>query len=725
MKHLMRLIIRRLCAIFLTSTCLFQWTTAKGAFGVTSSGGYYMVDTGAGLVFKVNQSNGDITSLKFNGTEYQATDKNTHIASGLGTPTTVTATTYGNNYIKIAITTDPTNAVVNSLTQYLMVKNGYNNIYLATYVTAEPAVGELRWITRLQSAYFTNSPVQSDLRGNTGAIESSDVFGMADGTSRSKYYGRHRAMELTCNGASGANIGVWMVFDNRESSAGGPFYRDIENQCGTDEEIYNYMNSGHEQTEAWRVNVLCGPYALMFTTGAPPALPLDYSWIETGGLNLTGWFSATNRGAVSGVASGIPGGFQSIVGFANTSAQYWAVISSNGTYITPLMKPGTYTATLFKGELPVGGGGVTVSAGTTNTLNLASAETMPNSIFKIGEWDGTPASFLNAGNIINMHPQDIRCAGTSGTNWGPTTFSVGVNSNSDFPSIQMRATNSPTTILFNLAASQIAALSLRLGMTCAYNNGRPQVTINGHSLPYPGASSQPNSRSFTTGTWRGNEVNETYSISSSYLLTGQNTLTITPVSGNADLGPWLSAGWVFDAIELVVPNTSPAIPATPTNLLATALNGSQIKLTWKDNATNEINYLIERSADNISFNLISALTAGVTNFMDTGLAPGTTNYYRVRAANAGGNSSYSNIAGARTIPFQFGNVTTPGTNLVLSGTGGTPGGSYTILATTNLLLPLAQWSAAGTGFFDTNGNFTASNSVTASNPNRFYLIRLP
>jgi rhamnogalacturonan endolyase len=721
----MRLIIRRLCTILLTATCLFQWTAAQGAFGVTSSGGYYTVDTGAGLVFKVNQSNGDITSLKINGTEYQATDKNTHIASGLGTPTTVTATTYGNNYIKIAITTDPTNAVVNSLTQYLMVKNGYNNIYLATYVTTEPAVGELRWSTRLQSAYFTNSPVPSDLRGNTGAIESTDVYGMADGTTRSKYYGRHRAMELTYNGASGANIGVWMVFDNRESSAGGPFYRDIENQCGTDEEVYNYMNSGHEQTEAWRMNVLCGPYALVFTTGAPPALPLDFSWIETGGLDLTGWVSATNRGALAGVASGIPAGFQGVVGFANTNAQYWAVISSNGTYTTPLMKPGTYAVTLFKGELPVGSSTVTVSTGTTNTLNLASTETLPNFIFKIGEWDGTPAGFLNASNIVNMHPQDIRCAGASGTNWGPMTFTVGVNSDRDFPSIQLRATNSPTTILFNLTAGQIATLSLRIGMTCAYNNGRPQVVINSHSLSYPGASSQPNSRSFTTGTWRGNETNETYSISSSYLLAGQNTLTITPVSGNADLGPWLSAGWVFDAAELMVPNTSPAIPATPTNLTATALNGSQIRLTWKDNATNEINYLVERSADNLTFNLIAALAAGTTNFTDTRLASGTTNFYRARAANAGGNSGYSNVASARTIPFQFGGVNALGTNLVVSGTGGTPGSSYTILASTNLLLPVAQWSTAGTGSFDTNGNFTASNSVTTGSPRRFYLIRLP
>src|ERR1041384_2125871 len=120
----------------------------------------------------------------------------------------------------------------------------------------------MRWITRMNPSVIGTGPAPSDLRKNTGAIESSDVFGMADGTTRSKYYGdtsthsKDRAMDLTYCGATGPAVGVWMVFGNRESSSGGPFFRDIQNQCGTDQEIYNYMNSGHNQTEAWRTNVL-------------------------------------------------------------------------------------------------------------------------------------------------------------------------------------------------------------------------------------------------------------------------------------------------------------------------------------------------------------------------------------------------------------------------------------------------------------------------------------
>src|SRR5690242_4713572 len=98
---------------FLTILALLLPLRSWATFGVTSLSGSYTVDTGAGLVFKVNQSSGDITSIQSNGVEYQATDKNSHLISGLGTAT-VTATTFGDSYIKISITTSPTNSVVSS-----------------------------------------------------------------------------------------------------------------------------------------------------------------------------------------------------------------------------------------------------------------------------------------------------------------------------------------------------------------------------------------------------------------------------------------------------------------------------------------------------------------------------------------------------------------------------------------------------------------------------------
>jgi rhamnogalacturonan endolyase len=694
------------------------------AFGISSSSGSYTVDTGAGLVFKVNQTSGDITSIQYNGTEYQATDKNSQIASGLGTATVI-ATTYGNSYIKITIATSPTNSVVNSLTHYLMVTNGLNTIFMATYAAAEPAVGELRWITRLQSAKLTNGPIPSDIRNTTNAIESSDVFGRADGTTRSKYYGdtsthgKDRAMDLTYCGATGAGIGVWMVFDNpRESSSGGPFYRDIQNQCGTDQEIYNYMNSGHNQTDAWRTNVLHGPYALVFTTGSPPALPLDYSWIETSGLNLTGWVSKSNRGAVSGVVSGIPAGFQAVVGFANTNAEYWALVSSNGTYSAPLMIPGIYTAILYKGELEVATNSLTISAGQTNTLNVTSSETAPNYVFKIGEWDGTPNGFLNADKIITMHPSDIRMS-----QWGPATYTVG-DPISTFPMACWQTNNNPVTIQFNLATLPTNNLTLRFGITCAYAGGRPKPTVNSYTpSSNPSPSSQPSSRSLTVGTYRGNNWLYTFSIPASAFVLGQNTLVLNIISGSGSIGSYLNPGCAFDAVELDYPDTGPSLPAAPSSLIAKFITSSQIYLAWSDNSTNEINFLVERSLDNVSYTLVGAVTTGITNFIDASSPAGATLYYRVRSANPTGNSPYSNVA--TPTPPNISAAYISGKNFILNGTGGFPGATYYVQSTTDLASPRTLWSRIATNTFDSSGNLSFSQSLVADSPRQFFTLQLP
>jgi rhamnogalacturonan endolyase len=437
------------------------------------------------------------------------------------------------------------------LTHYYIAQNGFDNIYMATYVTSEPSVGELRYIFRGQYNVIPNGPAPSNNNGNNGAIESSDVFGHSNGQTTSKYYGNEQERNLTVKGATGTGVGVFTAFGNRESSSGGPFYHDIENQgdgAGSDQEIYNYMNSGHNQTEANRVNVLHGPYAYCFTTGGTPAVP-DMSFIAN--LGLTGYVNSAGRGRV--VLNGIAGrdtAYTYTLGFANSTAQYWVTASaSNGSCECFNMKPGTYTMTIYKNELAVWTGNATVTAGnptTFNTITVTGDPSTTSTIWRIGNWDGTPLEFLNGTLMNSMHPSDVRMS-----HWAPTTFTVGSSSTGSYPSVQYRGTNTPTTVKFNLTSTQAgAAHTLKIGITDAYNNGRPSVVINGHALSNPGASSQPNSRSFTVGSYRGNNTTFSYSIPAADFVTGQNTMTIAPISGSSDLGPWLSAAFSYDCVEL-------------------------------------------------------------------------------------------------------------------------------------------------------------------------------
>jgi Repeat of unknown function (DUF5650)/Fibronectin type III domain len=91
-------------------------------------------------------------------------------------------------------------------------------------------------------------------------------------------------------------------------------------------------------------------------------------------------------------------------------------------------------------------------------------------------------------------------------------------------------------------------------------------------------------------------------------------------------------------------------PAAPTNLVATALSSSQIGLSWTDNANNETGFQVQRSTNGVNFTAIATLGANVTTYTDNGRTPATTYYYRVGAFNASGNSAFSNVASATTLP---------------------------------------------------------------------------
>lgn len=534
---------------FILTVVMVTFTNVTGtvnvyaaSIDVNDNGSVILVNTGAGLVYTINKSNGDMTSCKLNGTELNAKNKASQISSGLGSADVKWSTFSSGSQVLITCKTS-------TLTQYYASKYGDNTIYMATYITAEPSVGELRYVFRGDMNVLKNVPTYSDLRSNSGAIESTDVYGFSNGYSASKYYGNDQAKDLTIKGVTGDNVGVFMAYGNRETSSGGPFQRDIQFQTAYPDnmntEINNYMNSTHAKTEDFRTG-LFGPYALCFTNGVTPTLP-DYKWMS--GLGIQGYVTESNRGKVSiNGLTGMDTKYTYTIGFANSTAQYWAKASSNGAAICSNMKPGTYTMTVYKGELGVYTESVKVTAGVTTTIPVRTINADPSktaTIWRVGNWDGTPLEFLNGANIQYRHPSDKR-----NTSWGPITFALG-SSDNKFPAAQFRGANSPTTVTFNLDSNQMAvAHTLKIGITTAYNNGRPSVTINGHALPDQSAPIEPGQRTLTVGTYRGNNATFTWNVPASYFVSGQNTMTIKPVSGSSDTSAYLSASYAYDCLEL-------------------------------------------------------------------------------------------------------------------------------------------------------------------------------
>jgi len=80
-------------------------------------------------------------------------------------------------------------------------------------------------------------------------------------------------------------------------------------------------------------------------------------------------------------------------------------------------------------------------------------------------------------------------------------------------------------------------------------------------------------------------------------------------------------------------------------------------------------------------------------------------------------------AGSSTLP-SINSISATGTNLVLSGSNGIPGVTYTWLTSTDATLPLTDWMTMTNVVFDPNGNFASSNGLALEMPQQFYLLQM-
>ena len=88
------------------------------------------------------------------------------------------------------------------------------------------------------------------------------------------------------------------------------------------------------------------------------------------------------------------------------------------------------------------------------------------------------------------------------------------------------------------------------------------------------------------------------------------------------------------------------------------------------------------------------------------------------------NNGILSIVASPTATPKIAAMKVSGNNFIFSGSNGVPNWPYYVLASTNVALPLTNWSIVATNSFDASGHFNFTNPANSAMPQTFYLLKL-
>jgi hypothetical protein len=195
------------------------------------------------------------------------------------------------------------------------------------------------------------------------------------------------------------------------------------------------------------------------------------------------------------------------------------------------------------------------------------------------------------------------------------------------------------------------------------------------------------------------------------------------VSGNGStLGILTAAGTPAAPLDaLNVTNATLAFnvdgSVTITNLVATTVNASGVTSIAINSVTNLSG---TTTFPVISYAVLNGSVAA--NFVMGATPPG---YNAILVDNSAQKRIDVTVSVAPPMVPVIGGISLAGTALSLSGSNGSPDTFYYVVSSTNVSLPLSNWTLVATNTFDDQGNFLWTNTVDPTVPQQFYLIQLP
>jgi autotransporter-associated beta strand protein len=344
----------------------------------------------------------------------------------------------------------------------------------------------------------------------------------------------------------------------------------------------------------------------------------------------------------------------------------------------------------------------------TGTIHILSGGTLRYSPDSTGNTFGSISSVMqvdgllqprDAGNTVQIG--SLTGGGTlagpqSNAGNGDTLYVIGGN-------------NSDSTFSGNISSNSAVASS----DVIVNKIGTGKLTLNGAST-YAGGTT------VSAGTLRVNNSTNSATGSGDMEIFSGATLTGSGIIGSST----------------TIDNGATLEPGDPTGTLTISNN-----LTLNDNSI--LQFGLGTSSDSVTVSGDLFLTGQLNVTNSGGFGPGTYTLFRCGGAltfdqltlvSAPSGYIYSwdtNTTGVVKLvvallpPPGFGSISLSGTNLVFTGSGGTSNGTFYVLSSTNMSLPLTNWTRLLTNQFDASGNFGITNPVDSSLLQSFYLLQVP
>ncbi len=217
---------------------------------------------------------------------------------------------------------------------------------------------------------------------------------------------------------------------------------------------------------------------------------------------------------------------------------------------------------------------------------------------------------------------------------------------------------------------------------------------------------------------------------------GRRAITIGGAAGTNSLALWnataslastnlFAANPVTISAGILTDTTSLALPGSTAQTFVLGTNASTVTVVGNLALNSTIN--VSNGAGFTATNYaLFTYTGSLSGRPVLGSTPGLAGYTYALDTNTMGQVLLV-VSNSLPSPPRFTGVVFDAASghLVLSGAGGVTNGSYHVLTSTNIEVPLSQWTPVATNQFDAGGNFFFTNLTGTNFGRRFYALQLP